>query len=446
MSVQPGKDYTVRMYVHNNAASNLNLVAENVTAKFNLATTTGKSIDVQGFINSSNATPQEVYDHATFSSANDFNLAYVSGSLKYENNFFGANGVALPESIFTSTGAKLGYDKLDGRIPGCFQYAGYVTFTVKPQFAPVSEFTMSKLVSKHGDNKWVKNYAAQPGETVDYLIQYKNIGQAQQDAVTVRDTLPAGMSYVNGSTVFGNARYPSGTPASDNVANGTGINVGSYLAGANAWVIFNAKITDNDNLPTCGNNTLINTGKVTTGGGSITDTATVTVPKECKPTVAYTCDTLTIKRVDRTKFTFTIKYTINNATFKKVTYIVRDSKGNEVSRVDTTAAPYNYEQTKVGTYTAQAIVTFMVNGQEEIYMKGCAATFEVPSTPVYCTVPGKEYLPVDSPECVTTPPTTPPELPHTGAGSGVAAFLGLGSIIASIGYYINSRRALLGLK
>lgn len=282
MTVQAGKNYTVRMYVHNNAADNLNLVAQNVTAKFNLPTTTGKSIRVDGFLNSSNATPTEVYDDATFSSSSDFNLAYVSGSLKYENNYFGANGVALPESIFTSTGALLGYDKLDGKIPGCFQYAGYVTFTVKPQFAPTSKFTMSKMVSKHGANKWVESYAAQPGEVVDYLIQYKNVGETTQTDVTFRDTLPAGETYVTGSTVYGNTVYPNGTKASDNIANGTGINVGSYAPGANAWVIFSAKVAANDQLPACGNNKLVNTAKVTTGGGSISDTADVTVSKTCK--------------------------------------------------------------------------------------------------------------------------------------------------------------------
>jgi len=329
MAVEAGKSYTVRMYVHNNAAANLNLVAHDVTAKFNLPTTTGKSIRVDGFLDSSNATPTEVYDDATFSNAQDFNLAYVSGSLKFENNFFGATGVALPESIFTSAGAKLGYDKLDGNIPGCFQYAGYVSFTVKPQFAPVSQFTMSKMVSKHGDNKWVKSYAAQPSETVDYLIQYKNVGAAQQDDVTFRDTLPTGMTYVAGSTVFGNSKTPSGTKATDDIANGTGINVGSYTSGANAWSIFSAKVPTNDQLAACGANTLVNKAKVTTGGGSIEDTANVTVPKTCQP----------------------------------------------------------------------------------------------PVTP-----------PV-------TPPTTPPELPKTGAGESVVAFLGLGSLIASIAYYVASRRA-----
>ncbi len=281
MTVQSGKTYSVRMYVHNNAASDLNLVAQNVTAKFNLPITTGKSIRVDGYLDSSNATPTEVYDSATFANSQDFNLAYVANTLKYENNVSTFN---LPESIFTSTGASLGYSSMNGQIPGCIQYAGYVSFSVTPQFAPTSSFTMSKTVSKHGANSWVKSYAAVPGETVDFMVQYENTGGVRQNDVTLRDTLPAGLTYVNGSTTFGNANHPAGIGASDNIANGTGINIGDYLPGANAWAIFSAKVANSENLPVCGLNMLVDNAKATTGGGSISDVANVTVQKPCTPT------------------------------------------------------------------------------------------------------------------------------------------------------------------
>ena len=47
-------------------------------------------------------------------------------------------------------------------------------------------------------------------------------------------------------------------------------------------------------------------------------------------------------------------------------------------------------------------------------------------------------------DCKETPvtPVTPPELPQTGAGDGIVAILGLGAMIASVAYYIASRRAL----
>lgn len=339
VTVQPGKEYLVRVYVHNNAATSLNLKALNTRVSATVPTTTGKNVSVSGFVTADNSDPLSVWDDIHFNSTSDFNLAYVPGSAEIYNNGYaaGGSGKSLPDSIVTSAGALIGYNGPDGTVPGCFQYANYVYFKIKPQFAPTSEFTMSKKVSKHGANQWVESYAAQPGETVDFLIKYNNVGEVQQDGVTFRDTLPAGMTYVAGSTIFGNASNPSGVKASDNIANGVGINVGSYKPGSNAWAIFSAKVAANDNLPTCGANTLVNKAKVTTGGGSIEDTANVTVPKECQPPVVP------------------------------------------------------------------------------------------PVTP-----------PV-------TPPTTPPELPKTGAGESVVAFLGLGSLIASIAYYVASRRATINL-
>jgi len=354
VTVQPGKEYLVRMYVHNNAADNLNLVAENVTAKFNLPTNTAKSLQVNGFLNSSNATPTEVYDHARFNSTSDFNLAYVGGSLKFENNVFGPNGTPLPESIFTSTGAKLGYDKLDGKIPGCFQYAGYVTFKVRPQFAETLDFTLSKKVSKHGANQWVESYTAQPGEKVDFILAYRNTGETQQDDVTFRDTLPAGLSYVAGSTKWNNASNRDMT-ATDTLTNGVGVNVGSYMPGANAWVIFSATVAQTKDL-VCGTNNLLNNGKVNTEGYAVEDTAGVNVTKTCEPGKISVCELASKK----------------------------------IITIDETA----FDASK--------------------HTKDLSLCSELP-----------------------------PELPRTGVSENIVAVVGLGALIASIAYYVASRRALV---
>jgi uncharacterized repeat protein (TIGR01451 family) len=287
VTVQPGKTYVVREYVHNDAASNLKLTARDVTTKVNLPTTTGKSIDVFGYIDSRNAIPNEIYDQATFKAAQNFNLAYVNGSLLFENNVF-TSGTPLSENIFTSKGVKLGYKQFDGNIPGCMQYAGYVSFKVKPQFAQVATtmqtttFTFSKQISKHGANTWSSNYAAQPGETVDFLLQYKNTGTTQQNNVVFKDTLPTGMTYVPGSTTYGNALYPSGIKASDNVTT-SGINVGDYKGGGNAWAIFSATTPRADTLQ-CGTDVLTNTGQIQTDNGNKNATASVSINKVCVTT------------------------------------------------------------------------------------------------------------------------------------------------------------------
>jgi len=281
MTVQPGKEYLVRMYVHNNAASSLNLTATNTRVSASVPTTVGKNVSVSGFVSADNSDPLRVWDDIHFNGSENFSLAYVPGSATIYNNGYADGGASLPDSIVTSSGALVGYNGPDGKVPGCFEYSNWVYFKIKPQFAPTSKFEMSKKVSQHGKNAWTENYEAQPGEVVDFLINYRNIGEASQDDVTFRDTLPTGLSYVPGSTTYTNGSNPDGVKASDNLTNGVGINLGSYASGANAWVIFSAKVKENDSLPQCGENSLLNVAKVTTGGGSINDDATVVVDKEC---------------------------------------------------------------------------------------------------------------------------------------------------------------------
>lgn len=488
MTVQPGKEYVVRVYVHNNAATSLNLVAENVTAKVNLPTNTAKSLQVNGFINSTNASPQEVYDHAIFSSDKDFNLAYQAGTLKFYNNASGPNGFTIPESVFTSAGAKLGYDKMDGKIPGCFQYAGFLTFIVKPQFAPqpTTDFSINKLVRKDGVGAtFAESTNVMPGDTVNYRIEVKNTGDTAISNVIVKDKLPTGMTLIPGTVKVFNANNAGGAYIQDgDKIVTTGVNIGHYSAGSNAFVIFNAKVATNAQLPVCGNNKLTNIASAQPEGQNPKeDTADVTVPKECQPEVSYKCDSLTIDKIERTKFRFTTATSEQNATFKKVTYIVRDDKGNEVDRKESTAKTLDYTRTQVGKYTVEAQVTFTVNGQDKVVSStDCKKPFEVlkeneckPGIPVgdarckeeckpgipmgddRCKEECKPGVPVgdakcnETPPCVPstannncgqTPPETPSELPHTGASDGILALIGAGSLIATLGYYIASRRAL----
>lgn len=591
ITVQPGKEYVVRMYVHNNAASSLNLVAENVTAMFNLPTNTAKSIQVNGFLSASNATPKEVYDHAVMNSNKDFNLAYQAGTLKYFTNASGPNGFTIPESVFTSAGAKLGYDKLDGKIPGCFQYAGYLTFIVKPQFAPEPkpDFAINKQVRKDGSGAaFAESTNVMPGDTVNYRIEVKNTGDGTINNVILKDKLPTGMTFVPGTVKILNANNPGGAYIQDgDKIVTTGVNIGHYSPGSNALVIFNAKVAANDQLPVCGPNKLTNIASAQPEGQNPKeDGADVNVPKECKPEAKYTCDSLTVTKIERTKFKFDTKYTLQNATLKKLEYVIRDENGAEIAR-QTSA---DYTQDKVGKYTVQAILTVTVDGQDKtVTSENCKKPFEVekvPETPAYtcdaltvnkisrmeysftgkatatggativnytfdfgdgtnqtvtnptdvkhtyakdgtytaklsvkvkvdnaektvtddkkcvvkvtitpeeckpgipvgderceekpeckpgipvgderceekpeckpgipvgdarceekpenCPIPGKEMLPKDSPDCKEVP-ETPKELPKTGAGDGIVALFGAGSLIAALGYYIASRRAL----
>jgi uncharacterized repeat protein (TIGR01451 family)/LPXTG-motif cell wall-anchored protein len=290
VNVENGKEYYVRMYVHNNAAENLNLVAENVTAKFNVPDYEAKRIQIDGYLTSSNATPQQIWDQAVFSNESNFKLDFVEGSARYTNNVFTGNGTALGDTV-VSTGAMLGYDKLDGKIPGCFKYDGFVTFKVK---AVTSDFEIQKTVRKSdaADKTFKESVDAKAGDKVDFQIYFKNTGGTQLQNVVIKDVLPAGLSYVPGTTYLHNA---GGTrQVADGVTAG-GIIIGGYQPGGDAYVKFTAKVADNAALPVCGPNTLKNVASATTGVGSKEDDAKVTVPKECQPGKISVCELSTKK-------------------------------------------------------------------------------------------------------------------------------------------------------
>ena len=339
MKVQNGKEYYVRIYVHNNAASNLNLVAENVVAKLNVPTTTAKTVTVQGQISASNAKPNTVWDEATFSSDNDFNLAYVAGSALFENNGMGTT--KLPDSIVNNTGAKLGYDKLDGKIPGCFQYAGYVTVKVKAQVNQPQEKTdidLAKTVRNktNGEKTWVETVNAKSGDTVQFQIHAKNTGSAGIQNLVIRDILPKGLNYVAGSTKLYNTSNPKGLKVSDNVIQNSGINIGSYQPNGDAFVRFDATVSAENSLPVCGDNTLTNIAQASDQKIVKNDTASVKVTKKCETpkNPAYKCEALSLNivRKDEKQITYATdtKYSIKDTEFTGTKYVVKNSKGQIV--------------------------------------------------------------------------------------------------------------------
>ena len=349
INVTQNGEYFIRMYVHNDAAENLNLVAENVTAQFNVPTYQAKKIQIDGTLSSSNASPKAVYDQVIFSGDRDFKLSYVAGSATYTNNVF-TGGTSLSDNIINGNGATLGYDKLDGKIPGCLQYSGWVVFKVKAEVVPQGDFTINKTVRKSGDKTWSESVKVNPGDKVDYQIEFKNTGETQLKDVIIKDTLPTGISIVPGSV------YLADSDGTHNITDGIvggGTNIGGYLPNGNAYLKFTAQVAKNDSLPVCGTNTLKNIAKATTSIGNKEDGADVVVNKDCpKPKPAYSCDALTITKITRTKFEFNTNYTANNTEFTGVKYIVKDSDGKTVTdKTVNNGTKLTYENSNAGKYT-----------------------------------------------------------------------------------------------
>ena len=397
MKVQNGKEYYVRMYVHNNAASNLNLVAENVVAKLNVPTTTAKNVTVQGQISASNAKPNTVWDEATFSSDNDFNLAYVAGSALFENNGMGTT--KLPDSIVNNTGAKLGYDKLDGKIPGCFQYAGYVTVKVKAQVSQPQEknIDLAKTVRNktNGEKSWVETANAKSGDTVQFQIHAKNTGSAGIQNLVIRDILPKGLNYVAGSTKLYNTSNPKGLKVSDNVIQNSGINIGSYQPNGDAYVRFDATVSAENSLPVCGENTLTNIAQASDQKIVKNDTASVKVTKKCETpkNPVYKCEALSLNivRKDEKQITYAAdtKYSVKDTEFTGTKYVVKNSK-NEVVAEKVVNGGTKFEITVPNNVNEKYTVTSTIitkNGENS--NTNCEKSFE---TKAPAPVPSKPEL------------------------------------------------------
>jgi len=401
------------MYVHNNAADNLNLVAENTVANFNVPSQTAKRIQIDGYLSSSNASPSKIWDQAVFSSDSDFNISYVAGSATYTNNVF-TGGTALPDTVAT-TGATLGYDKLDGKVPGCFKYSGYVIFKVK---ATTASFDIQKTVRVNGatDKTFKENVSVNPGNKVDYQIYFKNTGGTQLKDVVIKDALPTGAKYVAGST------YLHTSDGTKQVADGIiagGIVIGGYMPDGDAYIKFTAEIASNDNLPACGQNTLTNTATVVTANGNKQDTATVTVTKTCKNEKNITCNKLSVEQLSKNSARLATDYSVSDATFKQITYTITDPNG-KIDTKTSTGKTMDYNFNSIGKYNIQATVNASADGKD-IAATGdsCKSTIEVSSDTI-----------------------TPTELPTTGIDNPAIAIAGLGSIVTAIGYYIASRRSL----
>ena len=136
--VQEDEEYVVRIYVDNNAADNLDLVATDVRAYVIMQEKANYSFTIASKLYSSNAVPDTIWDTTTFYCDRKFRMAYIPGTLRYYNNAI-TGGFILDEDgsslhAFQQEGIPLGYEELNGKLPSGNQHAGYLTFHIKPIF------------------------------------------------------------------------------------------------------------------------------------------------------------------------------------------------------------------------------------------------------------------------------------------------------------------------
>lgn len=279
IEVEDGQTYLIRLYVHNDNPNGYDAIAEDTTVSFNIPQDTATSIKVNGYICSSNASPAEYVDYVNFNADQPFHLEYVYGSAFLENNGIAADGgVGLSDDIVKSVsgGVLIGYDALDGKIPGGYQYAAYVGIEVKAVFDYSYTTDTQVRLADTEDETWQNEITAEIGDIVEYRIAYTNTDNITQEEVSIRSVLPNNMEYVAGSTMLYNANHPNGVVGdTDDLVSDNGINIGSYTAGSNAIVVFSAKVVNVDLAQ--GSNTLVNWGQVAVGETVLQDYACVVV-------------------------------------------------------------------------------------------------------------------------------------------------------------------------
>ena len=316
-NMQEGHTYDVRMYVHNNAAANLNLVAQNTRAFINLPVkedTFGKQFEINGFLSADNANPGKIWDNIVLKSDKAFHVKIVSA--KYYNNLKTekSEGYNLGDSIADvanykqNKGVLLGYDKMDGLIPGCLAYSGYVLVKVQPVFqvVPAPSYDVEKTVDKT---------TANPGDTINYTINVKNTGNINLTNVKVTDQLPA--YYSNAKEVVNSKNGSTGS-----IVNGGNITFKQLNVGETATIKVSYTIKGKDALE-CGTTTIKNKATGTTDQDQTEDKTdnnevTTTVDKDCTPPpvvkhpgydVIKTVDKTAAKPGDTIKYTITAKNT-----------------------------------------------------------------------------------------------------------------------------------------
>lgn len=301
ITVTDGAVYLVRLYVHNNSLNGWDSVAEDTKVWFNIPLESAERIRVNGYIASSNASPSEYVDYVDFNSDVPFHLEYIYGSALLENNGIGANGgIQLSDNIIQAKSASegkenggvlIGYNALDGRVPGCYQYSNYICIKVRAVFD--YEFSVEQKVRVVGGEDKEFKYAvnANIGDTVEFQLEYRNLSTESQSNVSMRDILPPGLEYIEGSTMLYNKLYPNGLNVNHDDIVGDGIIIGRYAGktetnvGANAFIRFCAKVVD-ASLEN-GVNELINWGQTGVGETVLQDYASVFVVKNTESQCLY---------------------------------------------------------------------------------------------------------------------------------------------------------------
>lgn len=137
MNLAEGNTYEARIYIANDANTDLQINATNVKVAVNMPnskTTFGYQFEVNAFIPSDNTHPTKIWDNIVLKSKYKFHTQIISQT--YYNSFKTTknNGFPLPNTLFQQDGTSVGYKTMDGNIPGGNETAGLVIIIFKSEW------------------------------------------------------------------------------------------------------------------------------------------------------------------------------------------------------------------------------------------------------------------------------------------------------------------------
>ena len=283
VTLEIGKEYEVFIYYHNNGASSneADVMADNVRVKSNFPTKLEDSQtgEIKGTITATNTDPVAVWDSAYIHTDSTVYLSYVPNSAVLHNDSNGesaTDGTILDSESLFGDGAKIAYDsRAWGFIPGGNKYAGYVTYRIK---VDQPGWITTSTVSAEGTNSYSENINVKPGDTLDFKIEYHNNGTTWQTNVTVHDTMPKGLEYIEGSSYVSNEKKEN-QKVSDILFSEKGLNIGDYNSGQWAVIEYKARVSSDLSLFVDGETTLYNDVRLVTENGTQYDKVKITVLK-----------------------------------------------------------------------------------------------------------------------------------------------------------------------
>lgn len=252
VAVEPGKEYEVYLYYHNNAGSDTNSTGVGLALQTKAAATYPAKVtkDANGTLtgeitwryitskNDSTVHDGKIWDEATLTTDYDeVVLRYKPGSATIHNDGK-INGSVLSTNLFAEGGTYIGYNSLNGVVPGCAEYSGHITYTL---VADKVDSSFNKMVSLDGET-WAKEVTAKPGDYVTYKVQFQNTGNTTLTNVILKDVHDEGLTLRTGSTKVFDINNADGKVI-DDIIDISGYNTGDAIPSALVQVIYQAQVS-----------------------------------------------------------------------------------------------------------------------------------------------------------------------------------------------------------